>query len=59
MIKISIGLYELNTSFAKNDNGSCRWNELKESDPLLLPVDHKQIPDIFIYLVLLLTLLLL
>lgn len=51
MVKISIGLYELSTTFVSNDGGSCRWNELKESDPLMLPIDHTQIPDLFIYLV--------
>lgn len=50
-IRISIGIHELSTKPAKYESGMCRWNELLVSDPLLLPSDPKQLPDIFIYLV--------
>ena len=30
--------------------GVCRWNQLLSSDPLQLPIDHEQLPDIFIHL---------
>ncbi|RHY24406.1 hypothetical protein DYB25_000601 [Aphanomyces astaci] len=49
-ILITIGLYEL--AFERKDNvkGLVVWNQLLESDLLILPADATQIPDIFVYL---------
>ena len=49
-IQVCIGAIELTTRSVKFEEGMCRWNELLRSDPIKLPADLKQIPDICIYL---------
>eukprot|EP01038_Epipyxis_sp_PR26KG_P004421 gene4421-6250_t len=51
LVKVSIGINEISTRAAKWENGLCKWYELKSTDPIDLPIDLEQIPDIFIHLV--------
>lgn len=49
-IRISLGIHDLCTKAVKLDNGVCRWNEILRSDPISLPTDTQQLPDLFVYL---------
>ncbi|KAF0685797.1 Aste57867_22405 [Aphanomyces stellatus] len=49
-IVITCGLYELAFERRENTKGLVVWNQLLESDTLILPKDPTQIPDIFVYL---------
>lgn len=50
-VRMSIGMHEISTRAAKYESGQCRWNEFICTEKLALPLDPKQIPDIFVYLV--------
>lgn len=47
---LSCGLNEIASSRAKNVNGVVEWNDMLESEKMLLPEDLTQVPDIFLYL---------
>ncbi|RHY35089.1 hypothetical protein DYB32_000418 [Aphanomyces invadans] len=49
-ILITCGLNELEFERRDNNKGLVVWNQLVESDLLILPADVTQIPDIFVYL---------
>jgi hypothetical protein len=49
-IVITCGLCELSFERNVNKKGIVTWNQLVESDNLVLPKDVHQIPDIFVYL---------
>ncbi|KAF0685796.1 Aste57867_22404 [Aphanomyces stellatus] len=49
-IIVSCGLQELAFQRRENHKGVVVWNQLLESDTLVLPKDPTQIPDIFVYL---------
>ncbi|OQS02130.1 hypothetical protein THRCLA_05475 [Thraustotheca clavata] len=49
-ILITCGLHELNFERKENHKGNVVWNQLMETDNLVLPKDPDQIPDIFVYL---------
>lgn len=47
---MTCGLKELKSSRGKNLKGVVEWNDMDESDRMLLPEDLSQVPDIFLYL---------
>ncbi|KAK1942894.1 Dysferlin [Phytophthora citrophthora] len=47
---MSCGLYEIASTRTRNVNGTVEWNNMVESDKMLLPEDLSQVPDIFLYL---------
>jgi hypothetical protein len=47
---MSLGLNEISSERAKNIKGLVEWNNMEESERMLLPEDVSQIPDIFLYL---------
>ncbi|KDO24696.1 hypothetical protein SPRG_10230 [Saprolegnia parasitica CBS 223.65] len=49
-IVVTCGLNSLEFERRENNKGVVVWNELKETDNLVLPRDPTQIPDIFVYL---------
>jgi hypothetical protein len=50
-VRVSCGAHELSTRAAKYENGLCRWNEYLTSEKFPMPMDVRQIPDLFVYLV--------
>ncbi|ETO84330.1 hypothetical protein F444_01744 [Phytophthora nicotianae P1976] len=47
---MSCGLNEIASSRNRNVNGTVEWNNMEESEKMLLPEDLSQVPDIFLYL---------
>jgi hypothetical protein len=47
---MSCGLNEIGSSRGKNVNGVVEWNDMEESEKMLLPEDLTQVPDIFLQL---------
>ncbi|KAJ8550633.1 hypothetical protein ON010_g10436 [Phytophthora cinnamomi] len=47
---MSCGLNEIASSRTRNVNGVVEWNNMEESEKMLLPEDLSQVPDIFLYL---------
>ncbi|RLN52392.1 hypothetical protein BBJ29_001062 [Phytophthora kernoviae] len=47
---MSCGLNEIASSRNRNVNGVVEWNNMEESEKMLLPEDLSQVPDIFLYL---------
>ncbi|KAI9909986.1 hypothetical protein PsorP6_010790 [Peronosclerospora sorghi] len=47
---LSCGLNELASSRQRNVNGVVEWNDMDESEKMLLPEDLSQVPDVFLYL---------
>lgn len=47
---MSCGLNEIGSSRGKNVNGVVEWNDMEESEKMLLPEDLSQVPDIFLHL---------
>ncbi|CAH0485174.1 unnamed protein product [Peronospora farinosa] len=47
---MSCGLNEIASSRNRSVNGAVEWNNMEESEKMLLPEDLSQVPDIFLYL---------
>ncbi|CAI5732253.1 unnamed protein product [Peronospora destructor] len=47
---MACGLNEIASSRNRSVNGAVEWNNMEESEKMLLPEDLSQVPDIFLYL---------